>query len=346
MSVLAAAATRLTSPVRSATGAVRDVANGDRDLRDVLVTALYTGGAMGLTGLLLFPVYWAFVVSISPPNSTVLSPGAIKLWPEQPTLLAYKWVFGSFTKPHELPIELPIGTLTFQIPGLPVPVNCGALPSGCSNFAGFFYNSVVVATFTTVLALLVVIPAAYALSRRSFKGRSKILYGYVLFTQVGGGLGIATLLALYILFQQAGLYNSKVALAVYYAATAVPFNTWLLKTYMDGIPVSYEEAAVVDGAGPLRVFWEVVIPLSKAGLATVLIFTFLTGWMEFVVANLLLEPSNATLPVGLFGVAGQRFTPWPRFTAFALSFAAPIMGVYFFAQGYLEGGLSFGGMEG
>lgn len=346
MSVVDSVGARLTSPIRSVTSAVRDVRNGDRELSDVLLTGAYTAGAMGLTGVLLFPVFWAFVVSLSPPNSTVLSPGAIKLWPENPTLLAYKWVFGSFTQPHELPIKLPMGTLTFEIPGLPLPINCATLPSGCSNFAGFFYNSIVVATATTILALLVIVPAAYALSRRSFAGRSKVLYGYVLFTQVGGGLGIATLLALYILFQQAGLYNSKLALAVYYAATAVPFNTWLLKTYMDGIPVSYEEAAVVDGAGPLRVFWEVVLPLSKAGLATVLIFTFLTGWMEFVVANLLLEPSNATLPVGLFGVAGQRFTPWPRFTAFALSFAAPIMVVYFFAQGYLEGGLSFGGMEG
>lgn len=346
MSVVDDIGGRVTRPLRSATTAVRDVANGDRTLADLLLTAAYTAGAMGLTGLLLLPVYWAFVVSISPPNSTVLSPGTIQLWPKNPTLLAYKWVFGSFARPHELPVRVPFGTITFEIPAVPLGINCGALPDGCSSFATFFYNSIVVATATTILALLVIVPAGYALSRRKFVGRSKILYGYVLFTQVGGGLGIATLLALYILFQQAGLYNAKLALSVYYAATAVPFNTWLLKTYMDGIPVSYEEAAVVDGAGPLRVFWEVVIPLSKAGLATVFIFTFLAGWMEFVVANLLLEPSNATLPVGLFGVAGQRFTPWPRFTAFALSFAAPVVVVYFFAQGYLEGGLSFGGMEG
>lgn len=346
MSVVGSVGRRLVAPFSAVRGTLRGLVDGSREPRDVLRTLLFSGGALGVVGVLLFPVYWAFVVSISPPNSTVLSPGAITLWPAEPTLQAYRWVFGSFTQSHAVPIRLPIGTLTFEVPGLPLPIQCGALPDGCSNFAGFFYNSVIVASFTTVLALLVVIPAAYALSRRSFRGRSKVLYGYVLFTQVGGGLGIATLLALYILFQQAGLYNSKLALAVYYAATAVPFNTWLLKTYMDGIPVSYEEAAVVDGAGPLRVFWEVVLPLSKAGLATVLIFAFLTGWMEFVVANLLLEPSNATLPVGLFGVAGQRFTPWPRFTAFALSFAAPIMLVYFFAQGYLEGGLSFGGMEG
>jgi arabinogalactan oligomer/maltooligosaccharide transport system permease protein len=145
---------------------------------------------------------------------------------------------------------------------------------------------------------------------------------------------------------QVGLNNNRLALAAYYAATAVPFNTWLLKTYMDGIPVSYEEAAVVDGAPPWRVVVEVILPMSAAGLATVSIFTFLTGWTEFVVAQTLLNSGNYTLPVGLFSLVGEYSVPWARFSAFALLFASPIMVVYLFAQRYIEGGLSFGGVEG
>jgi len=124
-------------------------------------------------------------------------------------------------------------------------------------------------------------------------------------TQVGGGLGIALLIGLYAVYVQFGFNDSKLALSVYYAATAVPFNTWLLKTYMDGIPVSYEEAAVVDGAPPWRVVTEVILPLSAAGLATVFIFTFLTGWTEFVVAQTLLGTENYTLPVGLFALVSS-----------------------------------------
>lgn len=201
-------------------------------------------------------------------------------------------------------------------------------------------------TITLLLGLSVIVPAAYALSRREFIMRRKVLFGYVLFTQVGGGLGIASLIALYAIFQQADLLNSKIALAAYYAATAVPFNTWLLKTYMGGIPVSYEEAALVDGAPPWRVVVEVILPLSEAGLATVTIFTFLAGWMEFVVAQLVLSSGNFTLPVGLFSLVEEYSIPWARFSAFALTFASPVMLVYLFAQRYIEGCLSFSGMKG
>ncbi len=170
---------------------------------------------------------------------------------------------------------------------------------------------------------MLIIPASYALSRRKFIFRRKVLFLYVLLTQVGGGLGIALLIGLYAVYVQVGLNNSKLALAVYYAATAVPFNTWLLKTYMDGIPVSYEEAAVVDGAPPWRVVTEVILPLSAAGLATVFIFTFLTGWTEFVVAQTLLGTENYTLPVGLYSLVDEYSIPWARFSAFALVFASP-----------------------
>ncbi len=115
---------------------------------------------------------------------------------------------------------------------------------------------------------------------------------------------MALLIALYALFVQFGFNDSKLALSAYYAATAVPFNTWLLKTYMDGIPVSYEEAAVVDGAPSWHIVTEIILPLSTAGLATVFIFAFLTGWTEFVVAQTLLATENYTLPVGLYSLVG------------------------------------------
>ena len=104
--------------------------------------------------------------------------------------------------------------------------------------------------------------------------------------------------------------------------------------------------ATVDGASPRRVVWEVVLPLSKAGLATVFIFTFLAGWTEFVVAQTVLSTDQYTLPVGLYLLVSEYSTPWPRFSAFALTFALPIMLVYLVSQRYIEDGLSFGGVEG
>jgi len=299
-----------------------------------------------LVGALLFPVYWVGSASLTT-NQTILSSSGIRLVPDDLTLRQYAWVIGGLEIPsYEVAVRGFGYRAALTTPGFEMPVDCSRFDGGCSSFPRYLGNSLIVAGTTVVIAMCVVIPAAYALSRRKFIGRRKILFGYVLLTQVGGGLGIALLIGLYTVFVQIGLNDSKLALSVYYAATAVPFNTWLLKTYMDGIPISYEEAAVVDGAPAWRVVVEVILPLSKAGLATVFIFTFLTGWTEFVVAQTLLGTENYTLPVGLFSLVSEYSVPWARFSAFALTFASPIMLVYLFAQRYIEGGLSFGGMEG
>ncbi|WP_435125789.1 ABC transporter permease subunit [Halobaculum sp. D14] len=323
------------------------LATGEVSPGELLRRVVATAGALGVVSALLFPLYWVFLASLNPGDSSLFSTDGFTLVPTDPSLDAYRWVIGGFEIPS---FQVGVGALGYRVtvttPAVSSAVNCAQFDTGCSQFPLFLWNSMTVAIPTVILAMCVVVPAAYALSRRQFIMRSKILYGYVLFTQVGGGLGIAALIALYALFVQFGLTNNKLALAAYYAATAVPFNTWLLKTYMDNIPTSYEEAALMDGAPSWRVVWEVILPLSKPGLATVFIFTFLTGWTEFIVAQLLLSTNKYTLPVGLYGIVGRYSIPWARFAAFALTFALPIMLVYLFAQRYIEEGLSFGGMEG
>ena len=312
-------------------------------------TLLYTAGATLMVLLLLFPIYWVLMSALSGTGGGLYAASGFHLLPQEFSLQPFIWVFGDLILPsYEVVVSIPLTglNLVFTTPELTVLDASAHGVENPSRFKSFLWNSVTVAVPTVLISLSIIVPASYALSRREFLLRGKLLYGYVLFTQVGGGLGIAGLIALYAIFVQVGLNDNKLALAVYYAATAVPFNTWLLKTYMDGIPVSYEEAAVVDGAPPWRVVAEVILPMSAAGLAAVTIFTFLTGWMEFLVAQTLLSTENYTLPVGLFSLVGEYSIPWARFSAFALSFATPVMIVYLFTQRYIEGGLSFGGMEG
>ncbi|EFW92985.1 ABC-type transport system permease protein (probable substrate maltose) [Haladaptatus paucihalophilus DX253] len=319
---------------------------GEVSPRLVAAKLLATAFALLMVGALLFPIYWIFLASLSGSGGSLYSSSGIHLLPKKPSFDAYLWVLGGMEIPsYTVAIHLFGTEIALHTPGVSTTVNCARF-DGCSEFPLFLWNSFTVAVPTVILTMAIVIPAAYALSRRKFLFRSKVLYLYVLFTQIGGGLGVAALIALYATFVQFGLDNSKLALAAYYAATAVPFNTWLLKTYMDNIPTSYEEAAMMDGAPSWRIVWEIIIPLSKAGLATVLVFSFLTGWTEFIVAQLLLSTSKYTLPVGLYSLVGQYSTPWARFSAFALTFATPIVLVYLFAQRYIESGLSFGGMEG
>ncbi len=300
------------SPARAYRGvlfAIDDVREGRTTPKELLAYLLATVAATCVVFLYLFPVYWVLTASLSG-DAALLSTDGIGVDPNEFSLDAYSWVL-------------------FE-----------------SRFVGYLGNSVRVVIPTMLIAFSVIVPASYALSRRAFLGRTKILYMYVLFTQVGAGLGIAGLIAIYAMFAHAGLTNNHLVLAFLYAAMAVPFNTWLLKTYMDSIPVSYEEAALIDGAPRWRIIWEIIIPLSKPGLAVILIFTFLAGWNEFIIAQTVLRPENYTLPVGLYMLVGEFSTPWARFSAFALLFASPVVILYFLAQRYVESGLSFGGMEG
>lgn len=348
----AAVREKLAAPgelVREARYTIRGVRSGEIPWTRPARTAAYTLGATLMVLALLFPIYWILLSALSGTGGGLYAASGFRLLPESVSLQPFLWVVGDLIVPAAtISISVPLTDLlvTVDTPGLTLLDVSNHGIENPSNFKLYLWNSLTVAIPTVLLGLSIIVPAAYALSRREFIMRRKLLFGYVLFTQVGGGLGIASLIALYAIFVQVGFNDSKLALAVYYAATAVPFNTWLLKTYMDGIPVSYEEAAVVDGAPPWRVVVEVILPMSAAGLATVTIFTFLTGWMEFLVAQTLLRPENYTLPVGLFALVDEYSVPWARFSAFALSFATPVMLVYLFTQRYIEGGLSFGGVEG
>jgi len=326
---------------------VRGVLAGDIPPSRPLKTAAISLGAFAAVLLLLFPIFYVGLSAISGSGGGIYGSGGIL--PSDPSLKPFLWVIGDLIVPgYRITISIPLTGLEvfLQTPELVILDVSEHGVDDPSNFKTFMWNSITVAIPTVILAMCMVVPGAYALSRREFIMRGKLLYGYVLFTQIGGGLGVAVLIALFAMFVQFGINDNKLALAAYYAATAVPFNTWLLKTYMDSIPVSYEEAAVVDGAPPWRVVAEVILPMSTAGLATVFIFTFLTGWTEFVVAQTLLSTQNYTLPVGLYSLVGEYSIPWARFSAFALTFASPIMIVYLLTQRYIEGGLSFGGMEG
>ncbi|MFC7198951.1 sugar ABC transporter permease [Halospeciosus flavus] len=327
----------------------RGVYHGEIPARRLARTLLSTTGAVVLVMALLFPIYWILLSAFSGTGGSIYASGGFHLLPQEPSLKPILWVIGNLGIPgYVVSVSIPLTDLVvvFNTPEVQLLDVSQYGVENPSDFKKYLWNSLTVAIPTVILAMCLIVPGAYALSRREFIFRRKLLFGYVLFTQVGGGLGIAALIALYAMFVQVGLNNNKLALAAYYAATAVPFNTWLLKTYMDGIPVSYEEAAVVDGAPPWKVVTEVILPLSTAGLATVFIFTFLTGWTEFVVAQTLLSTDNYTLPVGLYALVNEYSIPWARFAAFALIFASPIVVIYLFAQRYIEGGLSFGGMEG
>jgi len=142
-------------------------------------------------------------------------------------------------------------------------------------------NSVIVSSLTTVVALTFGVPGAYAISRHRFK-RETILTFWILLARLALPIGFA--LPLFNIFQRIGLYNTYPGIILAYLTFTVPLVIWILRPFMDNIPIDLEEAAIVDGATNIQIFLRVVVPLSAPGLVSVGILTFIMTWIEFFYA--------------------------------------------------------------
>lgn len=189
-------------------------------------------------------------------------------------------------------------------------------------------NSAFVASATTALALLVAVPAAYALAHGRFAGRRPFLL-LLLATQAAPGL--LFLIPLFLLYAEVGevtglaLIGSPAGLVLTHLTFAVPFTTWLLATQIEGLPPEIEEAARVDGAGPLRVLVHVVVPGAAPVIAVVGVLTFALSWGEVLFASVLTSGTGLTLPVGLHAYATQSTVLWNQLAAASLATSLPVL---------------------
>ena len=198
------------------------------------------------------------------------------------------------------------------------------------------FNSLVVSILTSIVGVILACTSAYAMSRFAFPGRDAGM-SFFLVTQMFPGVVMA--IPLYILMEKFGLLNSISGLALAYASTAVPFCTWNLKGYFDTIPKELEEAARMDGASQWVIFTQIVLPLSKPALAVTALFSFMTAWNEFILAQTFISDETAyTLPVLLNSFVGDYNTEWGKFAAGAIIASVPVMLLFFMLQRYLVEG--------
>ncbi len=217
-------------------------------------------------------------------------------------------------------------------------------PAGELLFLRSALNSAVVAGATTLLGLALASAAGYALSRYRFFGRDVGLKAFLVVQMFPAML---LLMPLYVLLNRLGLLSSLFGLVLVYATTAIPFCVWTLKGYFDTIPIELEEAARIDGASPWGVFFKVVLPLAKPGLAVTALFSFMTAWNEFILASTFLtEEVRYTLPVLLKNSVGEYSADWGLFAAGAIVTSVPVMALFYALQRYLVGGLTAGGVKG
>lgn len=204
-------------------------------------------------------------------------------------------------------------------------------------------TSLVIALGTVVLTLLVATPAAYALAQFRFRwvGIALLL---ILISQMIPGIVIAN--ALYTAYERLGLLNSFPGLIVANATSAIPFAILIMRSFMLGVPPSIVEAARVDGAGLLRSFTAIVIPISRNSLITAGLFTFLFAWSDFLFA-LTLTTTDRIRPVtlGIYTYLGANVSTWNAVMATAVLSAIPAVVLLVVAQKYIAAGATGGAVK-
>ncbi len=213
------------------------------------------------------------------------------------------------------------------------------------SFLLWMRNSLFVAAFTTVACLLVATSAAFAFSRFRFYGRQAAL---ILLLAIQAFPGVLSLVPVAQLLTAMGLYANLWGLVLAYVVGNLVFTTWLLKGYFDTIPIEIEEAAMIDGCGPIQSFLLIGLPMARPALAVTALLAFMGGWGEFVFASVLIPApkTRITLMVGMYAMANNANIPWGLFAAGAVMTIIPVMIVYLYFQRYLIGGLTLGGVKG
>lgn len=212
------------------------------------------------------------------------------------------------------------------------------------GFQTAFRNSLTVAAVSSAIVTLAGLGAAYSLSRFRYRMRP-IFSGAILAVQMLPGIVIVV--PLIVILRQLQLTDSLFGLTIAYLLLGLPLAVWMLKGYMDDIPPELDEAATLDGATPVQVLLQVIMPLMAPATVAVGAFAFLLAWGEYLFATSLLTSTEVrTLPLALQAAFGQFTIDWGMLTAGGVIISLPPAVLFLFFQRYLVGGLTTGGVKG
>lgn len=213
-----------------------------------------------------------------------------------------------------------------------------------TNFMLWVFNSLKFCLIVAIIQLLLTSLAAYAFARLRFTGRKYGLMSLLVLQVFPNSMAVA---GYYILIYQFGLVDSSIAL-IFVLAGGSAFNIWLLKSYIDGLPVELDEAAMMDGANQFQVFYKIIIPLAMPQLAVIFLFSFIATYSEYVITSIFLQtPGKMTLALGLQTFISDQFAAhWTMFSAAAVISSLPIMIVFMCLQRFIQNGLVAGGVKG
>lgn len=258
--------------------------------------------------VIIYPLLWTVGASFNPGNSLVSN----TIIPKNPTLDHYKELFA--------------GKESLQ-------------------YGHWYLNSLKISIFTMIGSVISVSFTAYAFSRFRFKGRKNALTLFLLLQMIPQ---FSALIALFVLAQLLGMMNSHWLLILLYIGGTIPMNTYLMKGYMDSIPMDLDESAKIDGASNTRIFLQIIMPLSRPMLAVVAMNGFTGPLGDFVMSSTILRtPESYTLPIGLYNLVNEVMgASYTTFAAGAILISIPIAIAFLLLQKHFVSGLTAGGTKG
>ncbi len=209
----------------------------------------------------------------------------------------------------------------------------------------WFWNTLVIAVSNAVISVFVILITAWIMSRFNFRGKKTSLMAILLLSMFPTFLSMT---AIYVLFSLVGLVGNPISMIIIYVAGAIPYNTWLVKGYLDGIDKSLDEAAYIDGATKFQSFFKIILPLSTPIITYCAVSQFITPWMDYILPSMLLSrDSQKTLAVGLFEmIARSEEVESTLFAAGAVLIAIPIVIIFLVFQRFLASGIASGASKG
>lgn len=213
-----------------------------------------------------------------------------------------------------------------------------------TDFVTWVWNSLKLCIIVAFIQLALTSLSAYAFARMRFTGRKYGLMSLLVLQVFPNSMAVS---GYYILIYNFGLVDSALAL-IFVLAGGSAFNIWLLKSYIDGIPIELDEAAMVDGAGQFKVFYSIILPLAMPQLVVIFLFSFIATYSEYVITSVFLQtPGKMTLALGLQSFITNQFAAhWTLFSAAAVISSLPIMIVFMALQKFIQNGLVAGGVKG
>jgi multiple sugar transport system permease protein len=223
-----------------------------------------------------------------------------------------------------------------------IALNIGQRITGPSDYVNRLKNSIIIAGISTVLSVILAVFAAYAFSRFEVKGKGDLLF-YILSQRMLPAVVVT--IPLFLMFRQLDLHDTHLGMILLYTVFNLSLAVWLMKGFIDEIPIEYEEAALVDGYSRFQVFYKIVLPQAITGIAATTVFCLIFAWNEYAFALMLTSENARTAPPSLATFQGRGGIEWSAIAAGSLFFLLPVVIVTFALRNYLLRGVTFGAVR-